>query len=298
MELRHIRYFQAVAKHLHFSKAAKELNISQPPLSKQIRLLEEELGVKLFKRNNRNVELTEAGIYFANSCKFILNLLDKEIETTREMHKGELGTITLGFSGSVVYNILPTVIKELKRRYPNLNLIVEQHTSSEQEKHILNGNINLGMLVPPTRSEKIETLLIKKEGFLVVLPKTHEIAQNQEPIDLSLLKEEKFIMTRETSGKGYYDSIIALCKSAGFYPNIVQNAQEQQTIISLVASELGIAVVPESSASILNEEVVFKKINQSHKKSTALAWHKDSQSPAVKIFKELVEDLINSGRLK
>lgn len=297
MELRHLKYFQAVASHLHFSEAAKELNISQPPLSKQIGQLEEELGVKLFNRTNRKVELTAAGTYFAHSCKFIMNLLNKEIETTRRIHEGELGTITLGFSGSVVYSILPTVIKELKKSQANLNLVVEQHTSSEQEKYILNGNINVGMLVPPVKDEKIETLLIKQEGFLVVVPKGHFLEKYTEPIDLKILKNEDFIMTPEGSGKGYYDSIITLCRSAGFYPNIVQNAQEQQTIITLVASELGIAIVPESTASIINEEVIFKKIKQENKKSTALAWHKDSQSPSVRIFTELVKDLLRNGKL-
>lgn len=297
MELRHLKYFQAVSSHLHFSEAAKELRISQPPLSKQISQLEEELGVKLFTRTNRKVELTEAGTYFTNSCKFVMNLLDKEIETTRRIHEGELGTITLGFSGSVVYSILPTVIKEFKKTQPSLNLIVEQHTSSEQEKLILNGNINVGMLVPPVKNDKIETLLIKKEGFLVVIPRGHFLEKFPEPIDLEMMKDVDFIMTPESSGKGYYDSIITLCKSAGFYPNIVQNAQEQQTIITLVASELGIAIVPESTASIINEDVVFKKIKQKHKKTTALAWHKDSLSPSVRIFTELVKDLVRSGKL-
>lgn len=298
MELRHLKYFQTVSSNLHFSEAAKELNISQPPLSKQIKQLEEELGVRLFNRTNRRVELTEAGVYFSHSCKFVMNLLEKEIEITRKIHEGQLGTITLGFSGSVVYSILPTVIKELKKNQPNLNLVVEQHTSSEQEKYILNGNIHVGMLVPPVKNEKIETLLIKEEGFLVVVPKGHFIEQYQEPIDLENVKDLNFIMTPESSGKGYYDSIITLCKSAGFYPNIVQNAQEQQTIITLVASELGVAIVPESTASIINEDVVFKRIKQQHKKTTALAWHKDSQSPSVKIFTELVRDLIQSGKLR
>src|SRR5699024_10486878 len=134
LEIRHLIYFQAVAKYLNFSKAAKSLNISQPPLSMQIAQLEVEIGVRLFHRTNRKVELTEAGYYFNSICDFIIKLLNKEIDTTKKIHAGELGTIVLGLSGSAVYDILPTIIKEMKLSHPNLNIVVEQHTSGEQEK--------------------------------------------------------------------------------------------------------------------------------------------------------------------
>lgn len=298
MELRHLKYFQAVASHLHFSEAAKALNISQPPLSRQISQLEDDIGAKLFHRTNRKVELTEAGVYFENSCKFIMNLLEKEMEITQKIHKGELSTLTLGFSGSAVHTMLPTIIKNMKQQYPDLNILVEQHTSSEQEKLILKGNINAGILVPPVSNEKIQTLPIKEEGFQVVIPQNHPLASYEQPIDLSIIKDMNFIMTPEHSGKGYFDSIISLCKSAGFYPNITQNAQEQQTIISLVASELGVAIVPDSSTRIANDEVVFKTIKQQHQKTTALAWHQDSQSPGVQLFVKLIRKMLEEGQLK
>jgi len=298
LEIRHLIYFQAVAKYLNFSKAAKSLNISQPPLSMQIAQLEEEIGVRLFHRTNRKVELTEAGYYFNSSCDFIINLLNKEIDTTKKIHAGELGTIVLGFSGSAVYDILPTIIKEMKLRHPNLNIVVEQHTSGEQEKLLLNGHLNLGILVPPVSNEKIKFLPINQEDFKLVLPLDHEYSKLPEPIDLSILKDEDFIMTPEESGKGYYDSVISLCNNAGFYPVIAQRAQEQQTIISLVASELGVALVPNSSTNIINSDVVFKSIKQQYKKTTALAWHVDSQSPGVKLFRKLINNLIDTGKIK
>lgn len=298
MEIRHLLYFQAVAKYLNFSEAAKSLNISQPPLSIQISQLEEEMGVELFYRTNRKVELTEAGEYFNSSCDFIINLLNKEIEITRKIHEGEIGSITLGFSGSVVHDILPTIIKEMKLQYPSLNIVVEQHTSGEQEKLLLNGHLNVGILVPPVTSDKIKTLPINQEDFKLVLPINHEYASIEEPIDLSILKHMNFIMTPEESGKGYYDSVITLCKNAGFYPIITQRAQEQQTIISLVASELGVALVPNSSTKIINDDVVYKSLRQQYKKTTALAWHVDSQSPGSKLFKSFINKLITEGKLK
>lgn len=297
MELRHLKYFHTVASHLHFNNAAKELKISQPPLSKQIKQLEEELDVQLLYRTNRKVELTEAGVYFENSCKFILNLIEKEIETTKRIYEGELGEVVLAFSGSVVHDLLPLIIKETKSKYPDIKLLVEQHTSSEQIKGLLNGNINVGMLVPPVNEQKLNILPIVEEGFVAVVPISHHLSDIKRELDVKELANENFIMTPEQSGKGYFDSVISLCKSEGFYPKIVQNAQEQQTIISLVAAELGVAVVPESSTRITNKAVSFIPIKQNHKKTTALAWHKESTSPGVRLFIKHIRDLIESGEL-
>lgn len=297
MELRHLKYFHTLATHLHFHRAAEILNISQPPLSKQIKQLEDELGVTLLNRTNRKVELTEAGEYFKNSCHFILTLVEKEIETVQRISRGEIGELYFAFTGSVVHDLLPFIIKETKNKFPDLKLIVEQHTSNEQIEKILNGNINVGMLVSPVYEENIETLPIMSEGFVAVVPLHHKLAKIKEEIDVRQLAQEKFIMTPEKSGKGYYESIIDLCRIEGFQPNIVQNAQEQQTIISLVAAELGVAIVPESSTKILNESVVFLPIKQNHKKTTSLAWLKDSNSPAVKLFVSHIKDLI-SGKEK
>lgn len=297
MEIRHLKYFHTVASHLHFNNAAKELNISQPPLSKQIKQLEEELDVKLLYRTNRKVELTEAGVYFKNSCKFILNLIEKEVEATKRIYEGELGEVVLAFSGSVVHDLLPLVIKETKSKHPEIKLLVEQHTSSEQIKGLLNGTINVGMLVPPVNEEKLNVLPIVEEGFVAVVPVSHHLSNIKRELDVKELANDNFIMTPEQSGRGYFDSIISLCASEGFYPKIVQNAQEQQTIISLVAAELGVAVVPESSTRIINKDVSFIPIKQNHKKTTALAWHKESTSPGVQLFIKHISDLIESGSL-
>lgn len=297
MELRHLKYFHTLATHLHFNRAAQSLNISQPPLSKQIKQLEEEIGVKLLNRTNRKVELTAAGEFFANSCQSILNLVDKEIDTVQRIDRGEIGELYFAFTGSVVHDLLPFIIKKTKNKYPDMKLIVEQHTSNEQIDKILNGNINVGMLVSPVYEENIEVLPIMNEGFVAVVPVNHQLADFEGKLDVKKLSQEKFIMTPEQSGKGYYESIINLCKSEGFQPDIVQHAQEQQTIISLVAAELGVAIVPESSTKIINDNVAFLPIKQNHKKTTSLAWLKDSESPAVKLFVNHIKELIAHGEL-
>lgn len=153
------------------------------------------------------------------------------------------------------------------------------------------------MLVPPINEEKLNVLPIIEEGFVAVVPINHHLSNTKKALDVRQLANENFIMTPEQSGKGYFDSIISLCTSEGFYPKIVQNAQEQQTIISLVAAELGVAVVPESSTRIINKAVSFIPIKQNHKKTTALAWHKESTSPGVRLFIKHIRDLIESGSL-
>ncbi|WP_040978444.1 LysR family transcriptional regulator [Oceanobacillus jeddahense] len=290
MELRHLRYFTVVAKHLHFSEAANELNISQPPLSKQIKQLEEELGITLLKRNNRKVELTEAGKYFYKSAIRILNVIEKDIEIARNIDYGEIGSLTIGFGGTVVYDLLPKIIKQVKVNYPNIKLEVRQLTTSDQIKSLLEGEIDVGILVPPVEEENISTLSIREELFVACVPGNHRLANNDSPVDIKEFKHDPIIMTPEKSGKGYYHSVINLCRNAGFYPNIEQTAQEQQTIVSLVASELGVAFVPQSTKRVVHENVKYLPLLQEHKKVTALAWHKGNYIPAVNLFIDLIKE--------
>lgn len=290
MELRHLRYFTVVAKHLHFSEAANELNISQPPLSKQIKQLEEELGVILLKRNNRKVELTEAGKYFYKSAVRILSIIEKDIEIVRKIDCGEIGSLTIGFGGTVVYDLLPKIIKQVKVKYPDIKLEVRQLTTSEQLKSLLDGKIDVGILVPPVNHESISTLLIREELFVACIPGNHRLANCETSVDIREFEHDPIIMTPEKSGKGYYHSVINLCRNAGFYPNITQTAQEQQTIVSLVASELGIAFVPQSTMRVVHENVKYLPLLQEHKKVTTLAWSKDNYIPTVDLFIDLMKE--------
>lgn len=289
MELRHLRYFISVAKHLHFSEAAQELNISQPPLSKQIKQLEEEIGAELFYRNNRKVELTEAGKYFYSTSINLLNQLEREVFTVREIHEGAIGSLRIGFGGSVVYDFLPKIIKIVNKLYPDLKLELQQLTSNEQVKSLLDGSIDIGLLVPPVLNDKIAVLPVREESFVVCMPSNHRLACDVLPIDIKEFSNDKIIMTPEKSGKGYYDLIMSLFTEAGFYPDIIQTAQEQQTIVSLVASELGIAFVPESTQRIVHENVRYLPIKQQTKKITALAWNKENYRPSIKLFKNMIE---------
>src|SRR5699024_1571989 len=155
IETRHLVYFKTVAEHLNFTNAAKALNMSQPPLSFQIKQLEESIGVELFHRTNRTVRLTEAGEYFHTATLRLLSNMDNHVETVRKIGKGEVGTLRIGFSGSVVYDILPKIIEHIHSKYPELKLNVSQLTTSQQVNALIHGELDVGILVPPIHDDTI-----------------------------------------------------------------------------------------------------------------------------------------------
>ncbi|ENJ1743012.1 LysR family transcriptional regulator [Vibrio parahaemolyticus] len=291
MEIKQLNYFITVAEELHFRNAALKLNMSQPPLSYQIRKFEGELGVVLFERNNRNVKLTKAGQYFYKSVKRIVDELKKEVVVTQNIHKGQIGNIVLGFSGSAVFELLPKIIKQTKHMFPNVNLDVKQLTTNEQVEALNSGSIDVGLIVPPILDENILTYPISKEKFVLCVPKGHTLSNRIEGINCSDLVNYDFIMTQREAGQGYYDLVNALCMEGGFTPTIVQTAKEQHTIVSLVSANIGIALVPESTANINNFNVEYLPINSKICKWTSVAWkngsHNEELINIVKVIKQL-----------
>lgn len=292
LETRHLIYFRAVAEHLNFTRAAESLNMSQPPLSYQIKQLEDYLGVDLFHRTKRTVKLTEAGEYFYEVTVRTLNNFNNHIETVRKIGQGEIGNLRTGFGGSIVYDILPKIIQHIHSQYPKLKLTVQQLTTSQQINALKNGDIDIGILVPPIYDQSINVLPIRKEEFIVCLHKDHPLAQYPAPLNIDLFRDENIIMTPYEAGAGYYESIMRLCQLGGFSPNITQTAQEQHTIVSLVASGIGIAFVPSSSSRINQENVVYRKLTEKVYKETAVAWNVGDNTPSVKLFLSVIEENI------
>lgn len=292
LETRHLIYFKAVAEHLNFTRAAESLNMSQPPLSYQIKQLEEFLDVELFHRTNRTVELTEAGEYFYKITIQILNNLVKQVETVRKIAKGEIGLLRIGFGGSIVYDILPKIIQHIHSTYPTLKLDVQQLTTSQQINALRDGDLDVGILVPPVKEPEIHTLPIRQEEFIVCLHKDHPLADAEEPLSIADFRDDNIIMTPYQAGSGYYESVMNLCRIGGFSPNITQTAQEQHTIVSLVSSGIGTAFVPLSSSKINQDNVVYRKLKEKVYKQTAVAWHSNNPSPVVELFLFLMKENI------
>ncbi|MFC7687040.1 LysR substrate-binding domain-containing protein [Ureibacillus sp. GCM10028918] len=291
MELRLLKYFIAVAEELHFGRAASRLQMAQPPLSIQIKQLETEIGAKLFNRTKRNVELTEAGKVFLNRSYEILSSVNRASEEARRIHEGVIGELILGFGGSATFDLLPFILKEYRDKYPNVNIVLRQQTTTKQVNDLHEGKIHVGILVPPIESELLDVEILREEPFIVVLPKTHPLITSGLSINLSRLAGEPFIMSPRSVGPGYYDSVISSCYDAGFSPKIAQEAQEFHTIVSLVAFGLGVALVPKSIQFLKNENVIYMPLEKSYTKKTALAWNKNKTSPVVDSFIEFIRQL-------
>lgn len=293
MELRHLKYFKTVAEELHFGKAAKRLNMAQPPLSLQIRQLEEELGVPLFRRTKRSVTLTQEGHVFLEKVYQLLENLNESIETVRLVNRGESGEIVIGFLASAAYDVLPSIIKSYRHHYPSIHVTLKQLTTAEQLKALQDETIDIGIISEPIETTLFNYEIIRQEPMVVALPSNHSLTRAQHPITLSDLASEAFILTGRKENQLHYDKVINSCGLAGFSPHILQETKEMSTLISLVSAGIGIAIVPSSIQSLLQNEVVYREISDSHIKTvTALVWDSKNDSPIVNAFVELVKSSV------
>ena len=244
MELRHLRYFVAVAEELHFGRAAKRLCITQQPLSRQIKDLERELGVELFYRTKRTVRLTEVGEVFLAETRKTLQQAEYAVYLAKQAKQGKIGRLTIGFTGSALNIVLPAAIRQFKKLYPQIDLTLERLQTIEQVEALNNKQIDLGLLHPPIDDDTLILETIYLEQLVVALPDNHPLAKDTSvPISLKHLANEPFILFPRQFGSVLYDRIINLCQQAGFSPNIVQEAIPQQTILGLVAAGIGISLI-------------------------------------------------------
>ncbi|MDZ8050785.1 MAG: LysR family transcriptional regulator [Aulosira sp. ZfuVER01] len=290
MELRHLRYFVTLAEELHFGKAAEKLHIAQPPLSQQIRQLERELGFELFHRTKRNVRLTEAGQVFLGEVQQIFKQLQQAIQTGRQTNRGEIGQLVVGFVSTAAYNILPTILKNFRSLVPGVSLELHELTTDQQLEWLREGRMDVGFIRPPVEDHTFSWETIFQESLIVALPETHWLA-NQSDVSLRSLANEPFILFPRKLAPGLYDLIISLCQQAGFSPSVVQEAIQMQTIVSLVAGDMGVAIAPASLQNLQRTGVVYKKIPESTPKAPiAMIWRTNEKSPIVQRFLEIVRE--------
>lgn len=289
MEIRQLMYFIAVAEELHFGKAAKRLGMTQPPLSQQIISLEEFLGVKLFYRTKRKVTLTDAGQFFYQEVTKINNNLSSAIKGTKLIDRGMLGMLKIGFGPD--YGTLTKILKVYEEKFPNVEIRLEQMPTSEQILALDKQEIQIGLLPGPVERKNIDSMIVAKYPFKIVLPYDHPLATEKD-IDLVDLKEESFIMTPREIGSSYYDLIINICNKAGFNPNIQKKTYELQTVIPLVAANMGVAILPQMLEYFKREEVVFLPIkNCDEYLKMCIAWNKEARSPLIDLFIKITQGI-------
>ena len=288
MELRHLRYFMAVAEELHFGKAATKLHIAQPPLSQQIQQLETELGFKLFYRTKRRVSLTEAGQAFLTETQQIFQQLEEAIAKSKKISRGEKGTLSIAFVSSAAYNIIPPILRKFRTLVPEVKLQLKELTTKEQLQWLAEERLDLGFVRPPVDKPEFNSQIILWETLIVALPENHFLA-DRDKISGQSLAEESFILFPRNLAPELYDRVITLCQQANFSPQVIQEAIQMQTIVSLVSAEIGIAIVPESLQNLQRTGVIYKPLLEATPQpAIAIVWKKGERSAAVAKFIELI----------
>jgi len=291
MELRHLRYFIAVAEELHFGRAAELLGISQPPLSQQIQALEQELGARLFERTNRRVELSEAGRLFLEEARLVLAQVDKAADVARRAQLGELGELKIGFTSSAPFNsTIPQAIFAFRQAFPAVHLNLREMSSKSVADGLMDESIEVGLMRPLSLPEALDVVELMREPLVAVLSAKHPLAAGSEAgMHLSELALEPFVFFPRSYGSGLYAQLLSLARQAGFSPHFAQEAGEAMTIIGLVAAGLGVSVLPASYQRIRIEGVVYRPLLDADAVSAVwLVQRKDQKSPMAKAFIELL----------
>ena len=282
MELRQLRYFVAVAETLNFGRAAARLHISQPPLSRQIKAFETELGTPLFARTTRGVRLSAAGAALLTEARRLLREADAISAGAHALGRGEMGSVRLGFISTASYNVLPRVLPEFHRRRPGVRLHLQEATSDAQAAMLRDDELDVGLVVPPLFEVTCAYKPLLREPLIAALP-----ARRRWPRRMSLaaLANEPFILFPRKAGVGLYDLIVGFCRNAGFTPRIEQEAIQMPTIVSLVAAGMGVSLVPASLRHMRRTGVVYRPLGEmSPLMEVGLAWRNGAIEPAVAAF--------------
>ncbi len=292
IEIRHLKYFLAVAEELHFRKAADKLFISQPGLSKQIKQMEDDLDLKLFERHNRKVELTSAGIYLKKEIARNLNDLERILNHSKQLNDGVEGHLNLGYVGSAMQQLIPNLLLKFKKEHPNIIFDLKEMDNQRQVNDLLSKTIDIGFLRLETVSKNLEVLPVLKENFCLVLPKNHEINTSNFR-SIKQLKNEPFIMFDPSYSTAYHEKIMQIFDDNGFTPIISHNTINASSIYRLVENNLGVSIVPKSLQTGYNMNVKFIELDTINQKTVLSAvWNKDNKNPILKRMIHIIKSEI------
>jgi DNA-binding transcriptional LysR family regulator len=255
LELRHLRYFVAVAEELHFGRAAARLHLSQPPLSQQIRKLEDILGYALFVRTSRSVKLTNAGEAFLERARRTLRNVQRDIDETRSIGQGEVGSLNVGFVGSAMLTTLPEIFRAYREAYPRVHLHLHESFTSRVAEGLQSGTLDAGILRDGDAVEMLNVTTLFSEPYVAVLPVTHACARHKS-ISPGVLRNEPFVYYPRSAGGRAFEKPLIMFEEYGFRPQIVQEASHWLTILVLVRAGLGVSVAPACVRRIASPEVV------------------------------------------
>ncbi|EBG1400348.1 LysR family transcriptional regulator [Salmonella enterica subsp. enterica serovar Stanley] len=290
IELRHLRYFVAVAEELHFGRAAARLNISQPPLSQQIQILEQQVGARLLARTNRSVALTAAGRQFLVDSRHILSLVNDAAARAERLHQGEAGEIRIGFTSSAPFiRAVSHTFSLFRQSYPGVHMQTREMNTREQIAPLNEGVLDIGLLRNTPLPDTLNREVILHEPLMAMIPREHRLAQKP-VVSLTELAEEPFVFFDSHVGTGLYDDILGLMRRYNLSPTITQEVGEAMTIIGLVAAGLGVSILPASFKRVQMSEMRWVPLAEEDAVSEMwLVWPKHhEQSHAVQRFCQLL----------
>ncbi len=292
MELRHLRYFVAVAEALSFTKAAEKLRLAQPSLTRQVRNLEEEISVQLLDRSKNRVTLTDAGRLFLFESKKLLAMSDEIILATQRMNHGDTAQLNIGYIANIHYNLLPATLGAFRKLYPRVALNLFDMTSAEQFEALDCHKIDLGFigLHPTLSGSDLLSECFAHTTMLVALPARHPLAKKAK-IKLSELASEFFICKAAKTNPGVRKWLMETCKSAGFTSKILQEADVEPAVLRFVADGLGVALLPEQVTRLPHDGVVLRPLTPPLRREANIAWRADNPSKPLKDYIQIVKDL-------
>jgi DNA-binding transcriptional LysR family regulator len=285
LELRQLRYFVAVADELNFTRAAVRLHMAQPPLSQQIRKFEDELGIALFDRTGGRVALTQAGMAILAEARTALAQAERVAAVARRVSEGTVGTLRIGFSSAAAHTILPPIVRAFRSDCPEVALALEEASTEEQLERLAGAALDAGFVRLPVESPPAGLKLkpVLREPLVLALPQGHALARRR-TVPMRALAKTPLIRVPRHIAPGLYDQVTRMCARAGFTPNVVQEAQQIQTAIGLVAAGLGAAIVPASVQVMRPSRVVYRRLADAEITEIGVAWDRTNRSAALRRF--------------
>ena len=299
MELRHLKYFQAVAEELSFSKAARRLHIAQPAMSRAVQELERALGVNLIDRNRRSARLTPAGAVLLQETGLLLDRLEESLRRVRRTAAGEEGELRLGYIGPPTKLFLGRVLAEYRRRFPRVSVHLEERTPERVWEMVARGRLSIGLTRPVLAHEALglHSLLLRQECLCVALPPGHDWC-GRKSIPWRMLAREAIILLARREGAGSHDAILAACRQAKFTPRINHTPSLLGTVLQYVEAGAGLGIVPESVASEKNSAgVELIPLTPRQTVPLVMVWAKDGDDPSVVAFRALIKEWLAAGKL-
>jgi DNA-binding transcriptional LysR family regulator len=287
-DLKQIRCFVAAAEELHFGRAARRLHMTQPPLSRQIQMLEYELGVPLFLRTSRSVKLTPAGRTFHAEATRILGMVESATASTRRTAEGRVGVVRLGFTAGSSYEFLPRMLARTAISLRDVEIVLTEMVSKQQAEALRARTIDMGLLRSPSNEKSVESVCVARERMLLAVPRTHRMATGRLP-DARELAKEPFITFSPRDGYYFFQLIDSFLASMGAVPQYVQQVSQIHSILALVSAGLGIAMVPESARLMRYRGIILRPLKQNPPLAELhLAWQREIENAAVPALVKLV----------